>query len=76
MGGIFNNRTIGCCCPFCFLEIFLEGQDLDGGQNRDGEAIVFLLFSGNFCGAGQGLDGGGQSCHGRSPSPPPTRETL
>ena len=40
------------------------------GQSRDGEAIVFLLFSGNFCRAGQGLDGGGQSRDGGSPSPP------
>ena len=27
------------------------------GQSRDGEAIVFLLFSGHFCRAGRGLDG-------------------
>ena len=39
------------------------------GQSRDGEAIVFL-FSGHFCGAGQGLDGGGQSHDGGYPSPP------
>ena len=32
-----------------------------------------LLFSGTFCGVGQGLDGGGQSCDGGSSSPP-TRE--
>ena len=24
-------RTIGCCCPYCFLKIFGGGQDLDGG---------------------------------------------
>ena len=24
------------------------------GLSRDGEAIVFLLFSGHFCGAGRG----------------------
>ena len=40
------------------------------GQSRDGEAIVFLLFSGHFCGAGRGLDGGGQSRNGGYPSPP------
>ena len=40
------------------------------GQSRDGKAIVFLLLSGNFCGAGQGLDGGGQSRDGEFPSPP------
>ena len=40
------------------------------GQSRDGEAIVFLLFSGHFCGAGRGLDGGGQSHDGGYPSPP------
>ena len=43
------------------------------GQSRDGEAIVFLLFSGHFCGAGRGLDGGGQSHDGGYPSPPPTK---
>ena len=42
------------------------------GQSRDGEAsIVFLLFSGHFCGAGLGLDGGRQSHDGGYPSPPP-----
>ena len=40
------------------------------GQSCDGEAIVFLLFSGHFCGVGQGLDGGGQSRDGGYPSPP------
>ena len=40
------------------------------GQSCDGEAIVFLLFSGHFCGAGLGLDGGGQSHDGGYPSPP------
>ena len=49
----------------------MGGQDLDGGKSHDGEAtIVFLLFSGNFFGVGQGLDGGGQSRDGGSPSPP------
>ena len=43
------------------------------GQSRDGEAIVFLLFSGHFCGAGRGLDGGGQSHDGGYPSPPPLK---
>ena len=43
------------------------------GLSRDGEAIVFLLFSGNFCGVGQSLDGGRQSRDGGSPSTP-TRE--
>ena len=47
------------------MEIFVGGQDLDGG-----EAIVFLLFPGNFGGAGQGIGGGGQSRDGGSPSPP------
>ena len=37
------------------------------GQSRDGEAIVFLLFSGHFCGAGRGLDGGGQTHDGGYP---------
>ena len=37
------------------------------GQSCDGEAIVFPLFSGKFCGVGQGLDGGGQSLDGGSP---------
>ena len=41
------------------------------GKSCDREAIVFW----KFCGAGQGLDGGGQSRDGGSPSPP-TRETL
>ena len=27
------------------------------GQSRDGEAIVFLLFSGNFCRVGQAWGG-------------------
>ena len=76
--GDFNNlcycfRNIGCCSPFCFLEIFVGCKTLMEGQSRDGEAIVFLLFSGHFCGAGQGLDGGGQSHDGGYPSPPPTK---
>ena len=29
MGGL----TIGYCFPYCFLEIFVGGQDLDGGDN-------------------------------------------
>ena len=43
------------------------------GQSRDGEAIVFLLFSGHFCGAGQGLDGGGQSHDGDTQVPLPNK---
>ena len=62
-------RTIGCCYPYCFLEIFVGGQDLDGGNKVVVGAIVFLLFSGNFCGARQGLDGGGQSRDGGSQVP-------
>ena len=28
---------MGCCFPYCFLEIFVGGQGLDeGGQSRDG----------------------------------------
>ena len=49
----------------------MGAQDLDGGTSRDGEAIVFLLFSGNFCGAGRGLDGWRQSRDRGYPSPPP-----
>ena len=41
------------------------------GQSHDGEAIVFLLFSGHFCGAGRDLDGGGQSHDGGLPKSPP-----
>ena len=34
MGGFL---TIGYCFPYCFLETFVGGQDLDGeGQSRDG----------------------------------------
>ena len=30
-------RTIGYCFPYCFLELFVGGQGLDGrGQSRDG----------------------------------------
>ena len=37
--------------------------------------LFLLLFSGNFCGRGQGLDGGGQSHDGGIPQcPSPTRE--
>ena len=43
------------------------------GQSRDGEAIVFLLFSGHFCGAGRGLDGGRQS---HDTQVPPSTKTL
>ena len=46
-------------------------KDRDGGAKVVmGEAIVFLLFSGNFCGAGQGFDGGRQSRDGNPPVPP------
>ena len=41
------------------------------GQSRDGEAIVFLLFSGHFCGAGRGLDGGVMM--GDTQVPPPLK---
>ena len=43
------------------------------GQSRDGETIVFLLFSGHFCGVAQGLDGGGQSRDGDTQVPPPLK---
>ena len=42
------------------------------GQSCDGEAIV----SGNFCGVGQGLDGGGQSRDGDPQVPPLGRLTI
>ena len=35
-------RTIGYCFPYCFLEIFVGGQDLDGG---DKVVMRRLLFS-------------------------------
>ena len=40
MREIFNNRycsrTIGCCTPYCFLEIVWGEQGFDGGeQSRD-----------------------------------------
>ena len=35
MGGFL---TIGYCFPYCFLEIFVGGQGLDGGgQSCDGD---------------------------------------
>ena len=44
------------------------------GQSHDGEAIIFLLFSGHFCGAGRGLDGGGHRVvMGDTQVPPPTK---
>ena len=43
------------------------------GQSRDGEAIVFLLFSGHFCGAGLGLDGGDKVMMGDTQVSPPLK---
>ena len=40
------------------------------GQSHDGEAIIFLLFSGHFCGAGGGLDGGDKVVMGDTQVPP------
>ena len=38
--------------------------------------LFSLLFSGNFCGGGQGLDGGDKVVIGDPPSPPPLGKTL
>ena len=37
-------KNIGCCCPFCFLEIFVGGQDLNGGT-KSWWGMGRLLFS-------------------------------
>ena len=76
MGG-FNNYAIvleqAVVLRFVFWKFLWGCKTLMEGQSRDGEAIVFLLFSGHFCGAGRGLDGGRQSHDGGYPSPPPTK---
>ena len=41
------------------------------GQSRDGETIVFLLFSGHFCGAGRALMEGDKVMMGDTQVRPP-----
>ena len=43
-------------------------------QSHDGEAIIFLLLSGHFCGVGRGLDGEGlKVVMGDTQVPPPLK---
>ena len=34
-------RTTGCCFPYCFLEIFVGGQDFDGGSKVVMRRLLF-----------------------------------
>ena len=43
MGGFL---TVGCCFPYCSLEIFMGGQGCDAeGQSRDREDLLWCLNS-------------------------------
>ena len=60
--------------PRVFPRRFTDGGVTNKLLFENNRILFSLLFSGNFCGRGQGLDGGGHSRDGFSS--PPLRKTL
>ena len=69
-------RTIGCCCPYCFLKIFVGGQDLDGGDKVVmGRLLFSYCFLEIFVGQDKALMEGDKVVMG-DPQVPPLGKTL
>ena len=64
-------RTIDCCFPYCFLEIFVGGQDLDGGDKVViGMLLFFYCFLKIFVGRDKALMEGKKLCWEMIPQSP------
>ena len=64
-------RTIGCCFPYCFLEIFIRGQDLHVGDKAVmGRLLFSYCFLESFVGWDKTLMEGDKVVMGDPPGPP------
>ena len=52
-GGVLTmgycSLTVGCCFPYCFMEIFVGGKVMLGGSPPQGKTLVDNAFENSFC---------------------------